>query len=303
VARLEKQIACLERELKDIHTRSNTVRIAPKNGQQSRSHCCRVCAQNFGSSTPHHRHLRDSKHFSPPPSPASCAESVMVIDPNNEAEGSEAFCTPAVPSSSPLLACDPALSSLLPSKLSAPLSFTARLRNIPQAQGAPPNLPVPELPIQLTPATINHTASESEQDDNHKAGPSAPKADWAEMPGDANTFKWQNEAETHRALATEWRDRYNTIQEVVRNILTYRAAEIHPAGRITASLLSRTQICHTPTSLTADTTRKSIGHPQFHRLSSPLVPNRDCFTEPRHGTCGHIGSLIVSNRAVLETRQ
>jgi hypothetical protein len=28
-----------------------------------------------------------------------------------------------------------------------------------------------------------------------------------------------------------------------------------------------------------------------------------CYTEPRHGACGHIGSLIVSNRAVMETRQ
>jgi hypothetical protein len=81
VALLEKHVACLERELKAIHTKSSTVsKVAPEKAQQGLSHCCRVCPQTFGSSTQLHRHLRNSKHFSPPPDPASCSEDVRASD-------------------------------------------------------------------------------------------------------------------------------------------------------------------------------------------------------------------------------
>jgi hypothetical protein len=78
VALLEKHSACLERELKAVHTKPSTVNIAPEKAQQGPSHGCRVCPQTFESSTQLHRHLRNSKHFSPPPSPASRSEDVSV---------------------------------------------------------------------------------------------------------------------------------------------------------------------------------------------------------------------------------
>jgi hypothetical protein len=78
VALLEKNVACLERELKAIHTKSSTVSIAPENAQQGLSHCGRVCPQTFGTSTQLHRHLRNSKHFSPLRSPAFSSQGVRA---------------------------------------------------------------------------------------------------------------------------------------------------------------------------------------------------------------------------------
>jgi hypothetical protein len=198
VALLEKHIACLERELKAIHTKSSTVSIAPEKAQQGTSHGCRVCPQTFESSTQLHRHLRNSKHFSPPPSPTS-SEGVSA----SGSSASEYF-IPAGPFSSAVL--------------------TAPSRDDLQAKL--PNLAGLKGDIQLKANTGNHTASKSDGEAALKAKRMAPEVALAEMqslpvPADAGTTKWKKEAENQKALATKWRDRCNTIRELACKIPGY----------------------------------------------------------------------------------
>jgi hypothetical protein len=179
VTLLEKHVACLERELEAIHAKSSTIAIAPENAQQGPSHCCRVCPQTFESSTQLHRHLRNSKHFSPPPASASCSEDIR-------ASGSSAAPSPnedvphmrlvaaeppflrtssgSIPASvsvvTPEVSHGAASEEFIPAGPFSSAVLTAPSRD--DLQSKIPNLSGLKGEIQLKANTGNHTASKSD---------------------------------------------------------------------------------------------------------------------------------------------
>jgi hypothetical protein len=218
VALLEKHVACLERELKAIHTKSSTASIAPEKAQQGPCHCCRVCPQTFDSSTQLHRHLRNSKHFSPPPSPASCSEDVrargrsaapssnedlpymrlVAAEPPVQRTSSGSVFA-SVPVATPEVFDAAASEDVIPAGPFSSAVLTAPSSDAPQTE------PAPKLCIQLMAATGNDAALGTE--------PVSLKAD--------KTAKWRKEAENQKALATKWCDRYNTTRELACKIPGY----------------------------------------------------------------------------------
>jgi hypothetical protein len=243
VALLEKHVACLERELKAIHTKSSTVSIAPEKAQKGLSHCCRVCPQTFESSTQLHRHLRNSKHFTPPPSPASSSEDVResgssaAPSPNEDVpymilvaaeppflRTSSGSVPASVPVATPEVYDGEASEDFIPAGPFSSTVLTASSRAALQAKL--PNLAGLNGEIQLKANTGNHAASESDWEAALKPKRVAPKAALAEtrslpVSADAGTTKWKKEAENQKALATKWCDRYNTIRELACKIPGY----------------------------------------------------------------------------------
>ncbi|KAA8893911.1 hypothetical protein FN846DRAFT_895567 [Sphaerosporella brunnea] len=97
----------------------------------------------------------------------------------------------------------------------------------------------------------------------------------------AGATDWQQNAKDWTSLVTKWRNRYNTIQKLVRKIPTYKPTKICPAGPTPSSLLARTNSDNTPIILTVDTPQDSTRAPQRDPTSTQLLADEDCVSTSR----------------------
>ncbi|KAA8892698.1 hypothetical protein FN846DRAFT_896631 [Sphaerosporella brunnea] len=353
VALLEKHIVCLEWELKAIHTKSSIIGIALE--KQGLSHCCRVCPQTFGSGTQLHRHLRNFKHFSPPPSPAfrledvgtssdSVPTSVLVATLEVSDAAARGDFIPTGPFSSAVLTASTPSSDALQDTSNHTASESDWQASLKRSRDKPVNelalktpdfkatevAPPQKISLQTQACRLLNDCSTEPEPTIVTAGTPL-HAESVALKKSDETAKWQKEAQNQQALATKWqlackipdcnlpnlatldvdledirplsvnagatdwqqnakdwtslvtkwRNRYNTIQELVQKIPTYKPTKICPAGPTPSSLLARTNSYNTPIILTVDTPQDSTRAPQRDPTSTQLLADEDCVSTSR----------------------